>query len=154
MGESWERGELSISQEHLASHVLHGFLMSKWRTDSLSSSDKTILLAAMPGESHSFALQLCALCAVRAGFKVLFVGSETPLASILEACVASECSCVAITMSQFGALEEKRKQLVELRRMIPDKIPMIVGGDGAPEGVNGVVHLHSFADFFEYLKTF
>jgi MerR family transcriptional regulator, light-induced transcriptional regulator len=83
LGERWRRGEVSIAQEHFASALLRGRLLGLAR--GWGSGDGPIgLLACLPGEQHDLGL-ICFGLALRArGWRITFLGPDTPLSTIAD----------------------------------------------------------------------
>jgi MerR family transcriptional regulator, light-induced transcriptional regulator len=84
VGERWEEGELSIAQEHFASNVVRGRLMSLARGWDRGSGPRA-LLACAPGDQHDLPLLMLGLCLRSHGWRISYLGADTPLDSVLEA---------------------------------------------------------------------
>jgi MerR family transcriptional regulator, light-induced transcriptional regulator len=83
LGERWQRGEASIAQEHFASALLRGRLLGLARGWG-NGSGPSALLACVPGDQHDLAL-ICFGLALRGhGWRITFLGPDTPLATISE----------------------------------------------------------------------
>jgi MerR family transcriptional regulator, light-induced transcriptional regulator len=85
LGERWAEGTVSVAQEHFASNLIRGRLLSlarDWRVDGSSS----VVLACMPGETHDLGLILLGILLARRGWQVTLLGADTPL-DTLEAAV-------------------------------------------------------------------
>ena len=83
LGERWGRGEVSVAQEHFASALLRGRLLGLAR--GWGGGDGPIgLLACLPGEQHDLGL-ICFGLALRArGWRITFLGPDTPLPTIAD----------------------------------------------------------------------
>ena len=83
LGERWRRGEVSIAQEHFASALLRGRLLGLARGWG-SGNGPLALLACFPGEQHDLGL-ICFGLALRGhGWRITFLGPDTPLATITD----------------------------------------------------------------------
>ena len=81
IGERWSRDEVTIAQEHFASNVLRGRLMGLAR--GWGGGDGNLaLLACPPGEYHDFGLIGFGLALRQRGWRITFLGSDTPIESI------------------------------------------------------------------------
>jgi DNA-binding transcriptional MerR regulator len=81
IGERWSRDEVTIGQEHFASNVLRGRLMGLAR--GWGGGDGNLaLLACLPGEYHDFGLIGFGLALRERGWRITFLGSDTPIESI------------------------------------------------------------------------
>ncbi len=83
IGEGWERGEITIAQEHFASNLLRGRLMALGRGWGRGNGHHA-LLAAPPGELHDLGLVVLALVLRDRGWRVTFLGADTPIETIAD----------------------------------------------------------------------
>jgi DNA-binding transcriptional MerR regulator len=83
LGDRWERGEISIAQEHFASSVLRGRLLGLARGWGLGLGPLA-LLACAPGEHHDLGLIAFGLALRARGWRIVFLGSDTPIETLDE----------------------------------------------------------------------
>jgi len=83
LGEEWARGETTVGQEHFASQLLRGRLLSLGRGWDRGSGPRA-LLAAPPGELHDLGLVVFGLALRERGWRITFLGADTPLETLLE----------------------------------------------------------------------
>jgi len=83
IGEGWERGEITIAQEHFASNLLRGRLLALGRGWGRGTG-RHALLAAPSGEQHDLGLVASALMLRDYGWRVTFLGADTPIATITD----------------------------------------------------------------------
>jgi DNA-binding transcriptional MerR regulator/methylmalonyl-CoA mutase cobalamin-binding subunit len=126
LGLRWASGEGSIAEEHFCSFYLRNKLGARYHHRPRVSHGPQLLLAGLPGEHHEIGLLLFALAAQEAGYRILPLGSNMPLAEL--ASIARRKSCQAIVLS--GALEPDE---VTLQRDLPglvaaSGVPVLVGG--------------------------
>jgi DNA-binding transcriptional MerR regulator len=81
LGARWERGEVSIAQEHFASGLLRGRLLGLARGWGLGVGP-TALLACLPGEFHDLGLIAFGLALRARGWRIVFLGADTPSETI------------------------------------------------------------------------
>jgi|SRR5579884_980839 len=115
LGERWERGEVSVAQEHFASALLRGRLLGLARGWG-KGLGPTALLACAPGERHDLGLIAFGLALRARGWRILYLGSDTPLASLAEAARSARPDLVVVSAVDPGALSRARDELVELAR--------------------------------------
>jgi DNA-binding transcriptional MerR regulator len=84
LGERWERGEASVAQEHFASGVLRGRLLGLARGWGLGVGPVAVL-ACLPGERHDLGLIAFGLALRARGWRVAYLGSDTPIDTIEDA---------------------------------------------------------------------
>ena len=150
VGESWVSGEISIAHEHFASEKLRDFLGSLWTPLAKENRGQLVVCATLPGEQHSLGLHMAACVAALAGMRVLFLGSDVPLGDIARASLQSAAPSVLISVSSAVELTHARNQVGQLRRLLRQETTLVVGGSGAPRGVEQVLWLPGFADLWEW----
>jgi DNA-binding transcriptional MerR regulator len=89
LGERWERGEVTIAQEHFASNLLRGRLLGLARGWGRGTGPRA-MLACPEGERHDLGLIAFGLALRERGWRIDYLGSDTPVASIAEAAAAIE----------------------------------------------------------------
>ncbi len=82
LGDDWAAGKVTVAQEHFAVNVLRGRLMAMARGWDQGFGPR-ILLACPEGELHDVSLVLFGLLVRRRGWRVTFLGANTPLEDIL-----------------------------------------------------------------------
>ena len=83
LGERWRSGEASIAQEHFASNLLRARLLALARGWERGEG-RTALLACAPGEQHDLPLITFGLALRGRGWRIVFLGTDTPAASIAD----------------------------------------------------------------------
>ena len=115
LGERWERGELSVAQEHFASNLLRGRLLGLARGWGRGAGPRA-LLACPPGERHDLGLIAFGLALRNRGWRIDFLGSDTPTASLVEAARAIQPALLVLSAAAPELLSPLRAQLEELAR--------------------------------------
>ncbi len=138
LGEAWSEGELDVAHEHFASDRLRHFLTSSWRPLSDRARGASIVCANLPGEQHFLGLHMAAAMAALYGFRVIFLGPNTPLTSIASSVRQSDAVAVMISVSSSAAPDEVVLDLGRLRALLPAPVELLVGGAGAPRSMGGV----------------
>ena len=82
LGEDWEAGRVSVAQEHFSVNVLRGRLMGLARGWDRGFGPRA-LLACPPAEYHDVSLILFGLALRRRGWRITFLGSDTPIDELL-----------------------------------------------------------------------
>ncbi len=86
IGELWERGELGIAEEHLATTISQTALVRLFQSMSgrlgRVRPGETVLLAAVEGQHHVLGLKMIADVLESAGYHVLYLGPNVPVASL------------------------------------------------------------------------
>lgn len=81
IGERWISGDITIAQEHFASNLLRGRLMGLARGWGRGEGP-IALLACPPGEPHDLPLIVFGISLRSSGWRVVFLGADTPIAAI------------------------------------------------------------------------
>jgi DNA-binding transcriptional MerR regulator len=84
LGERWARGEVSVAQEHFASNLLRGRLLGLARGWG-QGHGPTAVLACLPGEQHDLGLIAFGITLYRRGWRIIYLGPDTPIATIRQA---------------------------------------------------------------------
>jgi DNA-binding transcriptional MerR regulator len=85
VGRRWECGEITVAQEHFATHVIRRRLLTVaegWEDDG----DRLAVLACAPGEQHDIGL-ICFGLALNSyhGWRIAYLGADTPLPGLAHA---------------------------------------------------------------------
>jgi DNA-binding transcriptional MerR regulator len=125
LGERWERGEDVIAAEHFASALLRGRLLGLARGWG-AGGGPLALLACVPGDQHDIGL-ICFGLALRGhGWRISFLGPDTPLETIVRAGEVLSPSLVVIAACVAERAAEAAPALAELARATP----VALGGPG------------------------
>jgi methanogenic corrinoid protein MtbC1 len=136
VGNAWEERRLDVRHEHLASAVLGDFLRSVRAPLDDRATGPIVALATLPGELHGLGLQMAALVFALANWRVLVLGVDTPIEQIAALTLETPIAAVALSyVEPRGA--KNAAQVRTLRQKLPGKIPLLVGGSGAPSAVDG-----------------
>jgi MerR family transcriptional regulator, light-induced transcriptional regulator len=130
LGERWEQGEVSVAQEHFASNVLRGRLLGLARGWG-HGSGPSIVLACAPGELHDLPLIIFGLALAARGWRITYLGPDTPIATIQETLTHVEPRLVVITAVTLRRLRSVKPHLGELAR----QVPLALAGAGASEAL-------------------
>ena len=126
LGVRWERGEVTVAQEHFASNVLRGRLLGLARGWGRRAGPVT-LLACAPGELHDLPLIAFGLVLARRGRGVAYLGPDTPIATIHDALARLTVELVVVSAATPERLTAVRPELARLA----GEVPVAVAGAGA-----------------------
>jgi methanogenic corrinoid protein MtbC1 len=126
VGRRWELGELSVAQEHFASNLLRGRLLGLARGWGRGDGPRA-LLACPQGERHDLGLIAFGLALRARGWRIDFLGSDTPTQSIVEAAEALDPAVVTVSAAAPELLQPLAEELGELAK----RHLVAVGGAGA-----------------------
>jgi MerR family transcriptional regulator, light-induced transcriptional regulator len=126
LGDRWARGEVSVAQEHYASGLLRGRLLGLARGWDRGAGPR-VLLAGAPGELHDLALIAFGLALRARGWRVTFLGQDTPVRDLTETVRTLEPSLVVVAATTRRRLSSIAAELSELAEIVP----LAVAGAGA-----------------------
>jgi MerR family transcriptional regulator, light-induced transcriptional regulator len=118
LGDRWERGEASVAQEHFASQILRGRLLGLARGWDRGSGPRA-LLACMPGEQHDLGLIVFGLGLRGRGWRITFLGPDTPLDTLGDAAATLQPDAVVLAATTPDRFESSRVGLRRLARAMP-----------------------------------
>ena len=128
VGDGWEQGTLDVGQEHFASNVVRGRLLALARLWGRGGGPLA-LLACAPGERHDISLLAFGLVLRSHGWRVLFLGADTPISTLTEAVATTEPALVVVMSFDPDLLE---REVGALRRL-STAARLVLSGPGASE---------------------
>ncbi len=115
LGERWADGEASVAQEHFASNVLRGRLLGLARGWD-SGEGPRALLACAPGELHDLGLIAFGLALRRRGWRITFLGPDTPADTLEDTARQLEPALVIVSATARRRLAPLVDTLARLAR--------------------------------------
>lgn len=128
LGDRWARGQASVAEEHFASGVLRGRLFGLAR-DWARGLGEPCLLACAPGEQHDLGLIAFGLALRTRGWRIGYLGADTPIESVASA--AESFAPVFVVISSVRA-ERFEASADGLRRLAAAQA-VCLGGQGASD---------------------
>ena len=104
LGERWERGETSVAHEHFATTILRGRMLGLARGWGRGLGS-TALLACAPGEQHDLALLAFGLALRERGWRILYLGANSPIDEIALTAAAANPAVVVVSAVDPGLSE-------------------------------------------------
>jgi DNA-binding transcriptional MerR regulator len=83
IGNRWQRGEMTVGQEHFATNVLRGRLAALARNWG-GGGGPLAILACPPGEQHDIGLLAFGLALRSRGWRISYLGADTPIETLVE----------------------------------------------------------------------
>jgi len=130
LGERWQRGEVSVAQEHFASNVIRGRLTGLARGWGHGRGPRA-LLACVPGELHDIALLAFGVVLHRNGWRINYLGADTPLDDLILAAEETHPDLVVVAATaaeRFDGLTGGLSRLARLGQLA-------LAGAGATEDI-------------------
>jgi DNA-binding transcriptional MerR regulator len=113
LGDRWERGEVSVAQEHFASNVVRERLAGLGRGWGRGHGPLA-MLACPPGEQHDIALVAFGVVLHRHGWRVDYLGANTPLDDLVRAVAATRAELVVLAATVPEAFGRVAGELARL----------------------------------------
>lgn len=154
VGMAWADGSLDVRHEHFASSVLGDFLRAVRLPVDDRADGPIVALATLPGELHGLGLQMAALVFAMAGWRTLVLGVDTPVEQIAALCREAPLAAVALSCVQPRG-RSGAAAIRALRQRLPRRVPLIVGGAGAPSGARqpGIEILSDLAALDRWVRS-
>jgi DNA-binding transcriptional MerR regulator/methylmalonyl-CoA mutase cobalamin-binding subunit len=127
LGRRWAAGRGGVAEEHFFAFYLRNKLGARYHHRPRGNDGPLLLIAGLPGEHHEFGLLLFTLAAHEAGYRVIPLGADMPLAEL--AALARKKDCSAIVLS--GAIEPPPE-------VLEHDLPELVRAAGVPVTVGGL----------------
>lgn len=138
VGDAWASSRLQVRHEHFLSERLGDVLRSLRLPLEERAGGPLIVLSTLPGEAHGLGLQMAALVVASAGRRILYLGTETPVPDMVTLTRDFGARALAVSVSASGRKPPTTALLRRVRRMLPRRVTLLVGGDGAPAPFPGV----------------
>jgi len=134
LGERWERGTASVAQEHFATNVIRGRLAGLARGWGNGHGPRAVL-ACPPGELHDLALMVFGIVLHRSGWRIDYLGMDTPLAELTRTVDARRPALVVVAATLPETLGPLAAQLTALAQ----RAPLALAGAGATPEIASTV---------------
>lgn len=130
LGQAWEEGQATPGQEHFATTLIHNRLAGLargWGT----GTGRRALLAAPEGERHCLGLLGFGICLARRGWRITYLGPETPAASLVHAASRTRPELVVIACVQ----EQPWRGVQSAVKALATQTRVALGGHEAGEAI-------------------
>jgi DNA-binding transcriptional MerR regulator/methylmalonyl-CoA mutase cobalamin-binding subunit len=132
MGVMWERGNIRVVHEHVASAVIRAFLENLQSIYVAADSAHSVVVGTPLRQNHEIGALIACSTAESEGWKITYFGSGLPAEEI--AAAATRRGAIAVALSLVYPLDDPylAPELKRLRRILGDESEIIVGGRAAP----------------------
>lgn len=134
IGDAWERGEVSVAEEHLASGITKRALAAIYPLliDGAPQNGPRVLLAGVGGELHSIGLRMISDVLDAAGFDTVYLGPDTPADEVAAAVTRHAPQLVGLSVTMPLDLPELDRAIVAVGETDPT-VSVMIGGRAIPE---------------------
>jgi excisionase family DNA binding protein len=156
IGLRWQRGEMTVLDEHAASEKLARALERTSESLSSDAAFPTAILATVEGDEHTLGLSLAELVLRESEWSVRWAGRQTPTTELAELVSEGSVELVVLSASERSAAE--RPLLAQLRKLAPScrkhGVQLVLGGSGAwPAEPEYGVRLKSFEALYRFATS-
>ena len=131
VGELWERGEISVAEEHIATEITLRVLALQREVQRVAQarSEHTVMLATSPGELHIVALRMAANLLRGAGYDIVMLGADVPGDALGVTARRLEADVVCMSSTLLGRTEHLLNCIDKVRRE-RHPVGFVIGGRG------------------------
>jgi DNA-binding transcriptional MerR regulator len=126
LGERWASTDVSVAQEHFASHVVGGRLRGLTRGWGDGVGPRAIL-ACPPGEQHDLGLLCFGLTLREHGWRITYLGADTPVQDIIAVLGELSPSVVVLSAVSTRPFRGASREIATLRSLVR----VAIGGAGS-----------------------
>lgn len=157
VGDFWQKGEVSVAQEHVASSTALGALAalrSSLHPDQ--THGKMAICCAVEEDFHEIPVQLATLTLEALGWEVVNLNANTPFFALTEAVERFEPRLVCVASAILGGFDRAAREYVDLSATVRRRgASVVLGGAGfAGEDVRRRFPADLHADNFRQLEKF
>ncbi|MHA2338702.1 MAG: B12-binding domain-containing protein [Candidatus Hodarchaeales archaeon] len=160
VGNRWERGQVSIADEHMISANIEKFLIQHIPLNNVKS-DKIIVISPVEGEWHSLPLLTLELLLNEKGYRVFNLTRPLPNTSLMDFInkLNPFPTWVFISLTMKIHIGTLRQELKNLRQKFGDKLKIAIGGQGIdqeqrnsfPDATSVVTNVKELEEFLHNL---
>ncbi|MEM1022074.1 MAG: cobalamin-dependent protein [Myxococcota bacterium] len=134
IGEMWERNEISVAREHVASSLAQLALAQLYpHLPRTQANGFKAVVACVQGEYHNLAARMASDFLEIAGFEVVFMGADVPPEEIFSMMEETKAPVLALSMTVSLHFEALRATVDALRKARGNEVMVMVGGRAAEE---------------------
>jgi methanogenic corrinoid protein MtbC1 len=131
-GDAWQRGEVTVAQEHFVSGFCREMLLNMFHTLG-AGPDKGVAVtcAGPPGEQHEIGLLALSVRLALRGFRVTWLGTDLPFEDLCAFLARHPPSLLCLTVMRREAAAEVAAYARQVRACAHPATVIAVGGPGA-----------------------
>ena len=160
VGELWHRGEISVTQEHLATRTVFSALYKLRSALPIPEMKNGLAICcAMEGELHELPTFLAQIAIENEGLEVINFGAATPLYCLADEIVRHSPNFVCISATVINDLERLTRDYKDFREKIAKlEIPVLLGGrvfedENIRKRFKSELYARSFTDVAEFARN-
>lgn len=126
IGDRWAAGDVTVAQEHFSSTLIRGRLLALARGWDRGRGPRAVLVC-VPGELHDIGLICFGLVLRQQGWRILYLGQDTPLETVRSSLKASHAVALVAVSVERRRFTSVASELADLGR----HVRVAIGGAGA-----------------------
>jgi len=126
IGDLWEKKQLPIATEHIASNVAHSFVKILNEKLVKPASKQKILICTPPGESHNLGCNILESYLSLRGFNVFNISPSAPTDAIIRFIKENSPDAILVSITLEDNIQYAKKLIIKIREKF--KAPIFVGG--------------------------
>lgn len=146
VGRAWSDGEAEVRHEHFAFACVADFLRGVREPFDQQANGARVVATTLPGETHEGGLLMASVLLAVRGYRVVYLGLGTPVAQVAAAARAVDAEAAVVSVSAAVVRARAKRDLLALRASLPRRLPLWVGGAGAPPANRGVERFASLSE--------
>ncbi len=131
VGDLWERGEITVADEHIATEITTRVLALQREARRLAGSRgaRRVMLATPDGELHVVALRMIENLLGEAGYEVVMLGPDVPAADLAAAVGRHEPHVICLSATMPGGADRTLLAIDAVQEIRP-QVSFVIGGRG------------------------
>jgi DNA-binding transcriptional MerR regulator/methylmalonyl-CoA mutase cobalamin-binding subunit len=157
IGSLWHQGLLLPANEHLASATIRKVLTWMGEASAPPMGAPVLVIGTPAGQIHELGAMLAATSAGGHGWRVVYLGPNLPAEELARAAQIARADAIALSVIYPLDDPTVADELRRLRRLLPPKVSLVVGGGGAPSYTGvlreiGAVTIGPLSDLRRWLR--
>ncbi|MCX6829722.1 MAG: MerR family transcriptional regulator [candidate division Zixibacteria bacterium] len=144
LGEMWKDGDIRIAHEHMATAVIRNHVGSLLASMRYPANAPSIVVATPAGQLHEVGALVVSVGAALEGWRPVYLGPNLPADEIAGAVQKSNARVVALSLVFPSDDPKLPAELNRLRRLLSDKVSLLIGGRAAEAYGNAIDSVHAF----------
>ena len=135
VGELWERGEISVADEHVASEISLRVLALHREVARVTQDRRThqVMLATPAGELHTIALRMVGELLRAAGYPIVMLGANVPAHALVACARRHRPDVLCLSATTPGTSGPMCRAIDQVHQAIPSA-QFVIGGRGLSAG--------------------
>ena len=148
VGVLWEVGEIDVWNEHYISENILDIMRELKSHQRINDNRESSIICLTAGsEQHNIGIKMIADLLEVSGIKVIYLGSNLPTLSIINAIKSENPKYIAISVTITNNIESAKNVIKAIRAYFKNKAPLIIVGGMAFANINDVCK-ETDADFY------